>query len=189
MSETSPDQQYTDIANSVCTELGLPVGFLATLNKDDDWTFIIKTHALLETALSHSITKTLFRPEVSNTISRMNIHAKCQLAEDLHVIESAQVKFIKATTEIRNRLVHNITHVTFNLKLNLSKWPDKKVAWFLASNELDPKVHAPICRDEPRFIIYHGLLSTLSTMCLCRQLETIKYIQMIKRSDVKYDQL
>jgi len=36
------------------TELGLPDGFLQRLrNSDDDWSFIIKVHALMEASVSY----------------------------------------------------------------------------------------------------------------------------------------
>jgi hypothetical protein len=40
-------------------DLGLPIGFLVTLKEEDDWSFIIKLHALFEAAYSHLLSQTL----------------------------------------------------------------------------------------------------------------------------------
>ena len=41
------------------TDIGLPIGFLEGLRAEDDWSFIIKVHALIEAAVSHLLCSVL----------------------------------------------------------------------------------------------------------------------------------
>jgi hypothetical protein len=42
-------------------DLGLPKGFCVKLIEEDDWSFVIKLHALLENAVSELITRACVR--------------------------------------------------------------------------------------------------------------------------------
>jgi len=49
--------------------VGVPQGFLESLKNEDDWSFVIKIHALLEAAVSHLLCKTLGRDELADVLS------------------------------------------------------------------------------------------------------------------------
>jgi hypothetical protein len=93
-------------------ELGITEGFLTSLmNTDvDDWSFVIKLHALTEAALTHLITIALGREELRDFFAEMQMgHArrgKIGIARRLSLIDDRLVKFIMALGRIRNRFAH-----------------------------------------------------------------------------------
>ncbi len=103
-------------------ELRLPEGFLESLEEEDDWSFIIKLHALLEGAISFLLTrhfggnealaKIMDRIELSNKETGKMAFVK---ALDLLIPEGQT--FISKLSELRNKVVHNISEVGFDLSL------------------------------------------------------------------------
>lgn len=100
--------------------LNLPAQFLEKLVGEDDWSFIIKVHALLEAAFSHLLTEYLGKPELSEIFSRMelsNSHTgKIVFAEKLNLVDKDTRRFLRKLSEIRNQFVHDVSNV--NLDLN-----------------------------------------------------------------------
>jgi hypothetical protein len=99
--------------------LNLPTGFFRRFLKEgDDWTFIIKTHALIESGttryLEAAVAPTV-PPEFLQSLPLDGRHSKLRLLELLGRLDSDHVKFIKALSRIRNLLVHDVTQVGFVL--------------------------------------------------------------------------
>ena len=57
------------------SSLELRRGFLPALAEEDDWSFIIKAHALLEAGVSQLLVHELGRPELEEIFSRLDIAA------------------------------------------------------------------------------------------------------------------
>lgn len=55
------EQTISEIEN----EMQIPSMFLISLLKEDDWSFVIKSHAFLEGLLTHVLVESLQRNEVS----------------------------------------------------------------------------------------------------------------------------
>jgi hypothetical protein len=51
--------------------LGIPRSPLHSLKSDDDWTFVIKMHAIVETALNHLLMIRLNNPKLSDIIAKL----------------------------------------------------------------------------------------------------------------------
>jgi len=47
-------------------DLGLPTGFCVRLQNEDDWSFVVKLHALLESAASDFLAKAFGRQELAD---------------------------------------------------------------------------------------------------------------------------
>jgi hypothetical protein len=64
------------------------------LNDGDDWSFVIKVHALVEAALTHAITATVAREELKDFCGALAIgdtkRGKLALAHRLHYSTSAE---------------------------------------------------------------------------------------------------
>lgn len=102
------------------SELGLPDGFLDRLvSEEDDWSFVIKAHALVEATITHLLTAAVDarlrgvfeRLELSNSQT-----GKAVFAEKLGLIGEAERKFIRWFSELRNSLVHDVRNVTFTFE-------------------------------------------------------------------------
>jgi len=99
--------------------LGMPQGwFLSLLKEDesDDWSFVIKLHALLEAAVAHVIIAKMELPEAQDFVARLNMQgqtSKTTLGKARRVLESKHVTFITALSTIRNECVHDVRNVDF----------------------------------------------------------------------------
>src|SRR5438874_573242 len=98
------------------SDLNLPSGFVANLANEDDWSFIVKAHALVEAALTHALIAALRREPLRDTIARMGPTQKLRFAEPLGLIDARERHCLEALFAIRNLLAHDISFVQFSLK-------------------------------------------------------------------------
>lgn len=139
--------------------LNLPKDFFLLLRDDDDWSFIIKMHALIESSLNRLIEAIFNDFSFDDYFLTLALsggrHSKLKLLQKLDKIEPEECKFIEGLSSIRNRLVHNITHIKFNLQTyvtRLSATDKKKFAtqtcnFFVDSNDIleKPKHYLWLC--------------------------------------------
>lgn len=120
MSSDQPDDLW-EAADSLSTQLGLPEKFLHRLREaDDDWSFVIKCHALLESGLSYLLASVVFgKPEVQSTLSQVDTSHKIKMCSDLEQFEAEDRKIMRWLSNLRNELVHNAHKVTFTFEENL----------------------------------------------------------------------
>jgi hypothetical protein len=101
-------------------ELGLPNDFYLNLEKDDDWSFVIKLHALLEAAISGLLVEVLGYQELLEVISQLemsnNTTGKIALVKALGLLDSEYRTFIRKLSEIRNKFVHDVSNVGITLQ-------------------------------------------------------------------------
>ena len=101
--------------------LGLPERFLLDLFKQDDWSFVIKLHALVETALTRALVAHFNAPPtladhfaqipVGGTTGKIKLASKCGL------ITPKDKTFLDRFAELRNELVHSVERVRFDFKI------------------------------------------------------------------------
>lgn len=100
-------------------DLGLPDGFCLELNEEDDWSFVIKLHALIECAVADQITRAFERKELADVFSRAELSntktGKLAFIKALNLLPAAHIQFIRSLSELRNALVHRVQNVTANL--------------------------------------------------------------------------
>src|SRR2546430_2744737 len=99
-------------------DLSLPKGFYRRLVKEDDWSFVIKLHSLIEAALSALITEALGEKRLSEPISRLSVSGRCgklTFVKVLNLLPPHVQKFIEKLSEIRNQYVHRIGNVLTSL--------------------------------------------------------------------------
>ncbi|MBL4245355.1 hypothetical protein H8F18_23395 [Vibrio fluvialis] len=93
--------------------LGLPSGFYNALLAEDDWSFVIKLSALFEAACGQALGVKLQHPEIENELAYLEQSKKISLITKLNIVTEEQSKFLTKLSELRNKLVHNISEVTF----------------------------------------------------------------------------
>jgi hypothetical protein len=105
-------------------DCGLPNGFCLALLQESDWSFVIKLHALLETAVSQLLVHSLGRRELADTFASLEMSntktGKLAFVNALRLLPKAQIEFIRALSELRNQLVHRVKNVSFNLTEHFS---------------------------------------------------------------------
>jgi hypothetical protein len=105
--------------NELEKELGLPKGFFHRLAEEDDWSFVIKFHALIEAAITHLLVSFFENQSLRSIFSRLELSnfttGKIAFVKNLDLIDTRSVTFIQKLSEIRNRFVHDVTNVDKNL--------------------------------------------------------------------------
>lgn len=97
-------------------EIGVAAGFLESLlNDGDDWSFIIKVHALAEAALTDLVTAAVGREELRDLFASLSMgdtrRGKVAVANRLRLLETGGVVFLRALGRIRNQFVHDVKNV------------------------------------------------------------------------------
>lgn len=101
-------------------DLKIEPGFLNKLNDEDDWSFVIKSHAFLEAALSHLISEALSEAALHDVFANIetsnNKSGKLAFIKALDLLDDEARRFIRALSELRNSLVHDIGQVGFSFE-------------------------------------------------------------------------
>lgn len=104
--------------------LGLQEEFFKKLLKENDWSFIIKLHALFENIINEFLVFHLNEPKLLKIISRLELSnkttGKIAFLKELELINHEEVKYISKLAELRNILVHNIRNHNLNLNEMIS---------------------------------------------------------------------
>ncbi|MBI5674855.1 MAG: hypothetical protein HZC48_03350 [Nitrospirae bacterium] len=99
-------------------KLNIRKGFFDTLLKEDDWSFVIKSHALLESVISSLLTNHFDHECLIDIFSRLELgnkkYGKIAFIKALDMLNSDERRFISAFSELRNFLIHNVSNVDFN---------------------------------------------------------------------------
>ncbi len=102
---------------------GVKTGFFTRLLAEDDWSFIIKIHALYEAAVSSLVTSKIGHVELDSFVSRLELgdksRGKLKLVKALNLLDENERKFIFHLSEIRNAFVHNVKNTQVNLETYL----------------------------------------------------------------------
>lgn len=110
----SPDPDIVALENDIGVRRGF---FRALLSEGDDWSFVIKTHALIEAAVSHLLGEVTGHPELVHTFSQIELSGvrtgKLAFAEVLGCLDASERQTIRKLSELRNRLVHDVSNVDF----------------------------------------------------------------------------
>lgn len=161
------------------SRLGLPEKFCETFLAEDDWSFIIKLHALLEAALTDALVVKLGHPELERVVSNLSTSSaetgKIEFALALGLIERDERRCIKHLSRLRNEVAHSIRNVSFDLKgyVNALDADQKKEFVRDFAEWGGVKRSAELTRDAleyPKVLLWHGGL--LITATLFMQSET-----------------
>jgi hypothetical protein len=104
--------------------LGLPKDFVIRLLEEDDWSFVIKGHAVIEAAVTHLLIQS-FDPKLSPVLERLPLGGgktgKVSFIEHLGCVPDAALRFIRRFAELRNTLIHGTGAFNFSLTEYLSR--------------------------------------------------------------------
>jgi len=170
-------------------EVGVRRGFLASLLKEDDWSFIIKIHALLEAAVSYLLCKTLGRDELAEVFPYVELSekraGKMAFVKALNLLEEPDRRFVSSLSELRNQLVHKVKNVEFDLKKHIGEMPPEQLASFAKKfnsfskgEEVDyqGKKMPPeeVFRRDPKTAIWWSAMVTVAIIYQVREIERFK---------------
>lgn len=157
-------------------KLGVEQGFFESLDREDetDWAFVIKVHALIEAAISHLLTESLNRPELNKLFSRLDMSnattGKTAFAKALGLLDAPEHLFIRSLSEMRNKLVHDVRNVNFDLSSYVEEMNQKDQDAFLKKfNLLSTEITEDIrnlFRFDPRQALWYSAMSLLGIVYL-----------------------
>jgi len=109
------DNRIIDLEKNI----GVPPGFVEALVNEDDWSFIIKLHALFEAACTHLLLFHFNEPGIAIVISRLELSDKAKgklaLLKGAELLGNDDRAFISKLSELRNSLVHDVTNTEYSL--------------------------------------------------------------------------
>jgi hypothetical protein len=132
-------------------KLKLPPDFFKKLLDEDDWSFVIKLHALIEAACSDLLLHRLNEPGLRNIVSRLELSnksfGKLAFIKELELLGDESRRYISSLSEWRNNFVHNIQNCSASLSVLVSKMEGgavKKFAQDFAPHEMSAQKFARI---------------------------------------------
>ena len=132
-SETQ-ERPIADIEN----QLGLPTGFLLYLyTHEDDWSFVIKSHAFLEAALTHLLADHLGKDDLVPVFAYLetsNVRTgKLAFVKAFDLLDKGARRFIHTLSELRNDLVHEVSNVNFKFEAHVAQLSERERKEFIGA--------------------------------------------------------
>jgi hypothetical protein len=119
-------------------QLGLPAGFLRSLyDHEDDWSFVIKSHAFLEAALTHLLADHLGKGDLLPVFAYLetsNVRTgKLAFVKAFDLLDKGARRFIHTLSELRNDLVHEVSNVNYSFDTYVAGLSDKERQEFISA--------------------------------------------------------
>lgn len=132
--ESNPDPIHAKLFAWMKDTLEVSDVFMNRLSSDDDWSFLIKTHALVEAALNHILVLRFGSPETQKIVEQMQTSnqksGKSAFAKAFGILAQESLKFIQILSELRNNCAHHVKNYHFDIRAYLSKFnDDQKKSW------------------------------------------------------------
>ncbi len=162
-------------------ELSIPEGFFNKLRDENDWSFIIKLHALFEAALAFLITKKVGDNRLLNIFAEMEMSqrkGKLAFVKELGLLEKRHQTFIKCLSELRNDLIHNISSITFDLQKYFNELTPGKKKTFIKHFFIFGPEESP---DKG----FEEILSQKLKFAICLSATTILYKIYIEKENLR----
>lgn len=118
------DNPLFEVLTSLEVSFGLQMGFFRDLIRSDEWSFVIKAHALTEAALTHLLTQQIGDARLQEVFERLPLSndrtGKLAFAVALDLLTTGEKTFIKQLSALRNRLVHHVRDVGFRFDTHIA---------------------------------------------------------------------
>ena len=101
-------------------QLRMPELSLLAIPDDTDWTFLLKTHAVLEAASCEAIRRRVRQPAVHSVLLSLPFAQRVSILRDLGFVSEEQIRFIKRLSKLRHTAVHSIDNFDFTFANHLS---------------------------------------------------------------------
>lgn len=145
----------SDMITDLEQQLGLPLGFFRDLVKEDDWSFVVKLHALIESTCSLllrdvftvSAERFFFKEQRTIDLAKQfswlelsNVRTgKIAFLKGMQLIEKSHISFIRCLSELRNRLVHDVSNVGFSFNEYINNLDNNQFKEFRSKHPNHPQ--------------------------------------------------
>ncbi len=147
--------------------LRVPENFLVDLLLDkDDWSFLIKAHALLESVICTLLAMHLRKQELQEVLAEeVEMHARIEMTKALGITTSEDRKAMHALGKLRNKLVHNAKDTNFTFSEHFKNRDSKQSfsetfghGWSDPVGGTDPPVaRADFVLNEPKLAVFESV--------------------------------
>jgi len=105
------------LTDRLAGEFGAVHKVLYRLLKEDDWSLVIKTHAMLEAIVTDLIIARTNEAQLKSVVERLPLHdnqiGKLAIVKQYGLLTKGQLRFIRCASELRNELVHRLENIDF----------------------------------------------------------------------------
>ena len=152
--------------------LGIEIGFFDKLSDEDDWSLIIKLHSLIEAAISELLARRLEKTSLIDTFSNMELSnkksGKMAFVKALGLLDEPERRYVSALSELRNKLVHNIKNVNYQMHEEVEKMDSQQFKQFIKkfntiSTDIDENVQ-DLFRYDPSQALWYGGMAVLGVI-------------------------
>lgn len=135
--------------------IGVEQGFFARLQEEDDWSFVIKLHAVFEATVTHLLAYHFQEEALNDLLARLELSnkttGKLAFLKALGLQGTENRRYISSLSELRNALVHDVRNCSFNLKEMVGGYNDKELkAFAVRFNPFETKKRFNLTKP-PRF--------------------------------------
>lgn len=170
------EELLTEYVEEISAELKLKLDFLLSIGNDNDWSFIIKSHALIESVITELIISRIEEIEIKPIIERMPLHddqvSKMRIVKIYGLMTDDQIKFVKKLSEIRNDIVHKFDNIDFTftnyisqLDKNQRKSWTKLINWYDIEEKNKVKMQ-DLSLSQPSIAVWISLIQLVSLMVI-----------------------
>jgi hypothetical protein len=174
------DAEHAKFTAWLTDKVGVSEPFFQGLRDDDDWTFIIKLHAMVEAGLNHLLTHHFDNKRLAATFAHLETSdkrtGKIAFVQACDLLPEPSVRFIRALSEVRNLLVHDVRNFGFDLSAyEASMDTNQRKAWGDAiTGSLPPTVNDdgtafPTREANTRYLVFSSTFLIMARI-LQRQL-------------------
>ncbi|MFC5049104.1 hypothetical protein ACFPK9_00530 [Rubritalea spongiae] len=160
------------LKNELLDEIRDDSEFLLSLLDEDDWSFVIKSHALIEASLTELLVKQLGDSRIKKVIELLPLSdsraGKIKLARDLEILEDKEYNYIRRYSELRNQLVHKVENINFTFESYISQMnKDQRKSWYkhvcyFCDSQEDFESWRKVAEEKPTVALFMGLLQLVS---------------------------
>lgn len=132
---TPRNGRWEEIVAWLHTGLGVPEELFDKLKEETDWGFLVKWHAILETAVNHLLATHFKKPEAALAFARLEMSnpktGKMAFVTACDLLPQQQRIFIQKLSEMRNDAVHDIKNFNFSFAdfRHRKIKPDERKTW------------------------------------------------------------
>jgi hypothetical protein len=137
------------------------------LVETNDWSFVIKAHALLESVVCQLIGAHLQRPALDVVLAqRVQMEDRIEMLKALGLVESADRTMMRLLGKIRNHLVHNVQQTDFTFAEYLANRDNRRnFVEAFGRNWPDP-VSGTTSREQfvvanPKLVVWMSLIEVI----------------------------
>jgi hypothetical protein len=145
--------------------LGLRETFLTELqNEPDDWSFVVKAHAFLESVICTLLSLHLRKPALEEVLAlKVEMHARIEMTKALNITNGRDRKVMRDLGTLRNGLVHNARETGFKFAEHFKNKDARKNFATFGQELADPVGEPPVQRAafieaNPKTAIFHDVV-------------------------------